>query len=87
LLFLIDSFAGTIAYTCRFLAVVARDPLKMNTHKGKVTSFIFIDFQILEGTRGKLIPVLAGHSAGVASGTTALIKKKPCCAIMHPSIF
>jgi hypothetical protein len=64
---LVDSLARTISDTGWFFAVVAGNPLKMNTYIGEAAFFIFIDPQVLERSWRECIPILTSDGAGVAT--------------------
>ena len=64
---LIDSLARTIGDTDWLFAVVAGNPLKMNTYIGEAAFFIFIDPQVLERPWRQGIPILTSDGTGVAT--------------------
>jgi len=64
---LVDSLARTIGDTGWLFAVVAGNPLKMNTHIGEAAFFIFIDPQVLERSWRERIPILTSDGTGVAT--------------------
>ena len=64
---LVDSLARTISDTGWFFAVVAGNPLKMNTYIGEAAFFIFIDPQVLERSWKERMPILASDGTGVAT--------------------
>jgi hypothetical protein len=85
--FLVNGFFRTGLCTNRFLAMVARNPLRVEPHVRKGSLLVLVDSQVLERSGGKLVVVLAGHRAGLASRASALVKEEPVLGHVSPPIF
>jgi hypothetical protein len=65
-----------MTYTGRLLAMVAWNPLEMNTYIGKAAFFVFIDFEVLERSRREPIPILTSSGTGVTARTSTLVEEE-----------
>jgi hypothetical protein len=87
ILLLVYGFAGAIDDTDWFFAMIAWNPLEMNTHIGKATFLIFIDSQVFKGSWRESVPILTSHGTGMAARASALVKEETILRHYEPFDF